>query len=115
MSYSMKEYIFYTECKCGALTFFFETDKKESYSVSVHRKNTGRFGLQVDKTKLLQKEKYSSCDRCSLNKYGPAMCACGSGLAPAKCGCKNPKPSQSTKMLEEGYELSEWVPNRFVW
>lgn len=86
----MNKIVAYKECKCGAVTLFFE----DGTTNSCKKRNLNRFGISLKGVKK-EKEKNWCCNHC-VNHYGIDICSCGSGKRYDKC-CGTPMETLGTQ------------------
>ena len=91
----MNKIISYKECKCGAVTLFFE----DGTTNSCKKRHLNRFGISLKGVKK-EIEKDWCCNHC-INHYGIDICSCGSGIETNKCDCGS---GVSMETLGETYD-----------
>ena len=80
MQSNMAQIVSYSECKCGAITLFFDNGATNS----VKKRNLKKFGISL---KGIEKLNNTWCCNHCANNYGIDICECGSGISPQKCSC----------------------------
>ena len=72
--------IWYSRCKCGAITLGFENGATSSMYEDTFN------GLCIDLSDSVEYQNTFACDHCA-NHYGIDLCDCGSGERVGECDC----------------------------